>query len=266
MSALHAEIFQQHSLTVTISERALAYGDGLFTTAKIASGEVQLLSQHLQRLTDGITLLGIDVSLDGLSERLAILAKDYQLAVLKVLITAGEGGRGYSRQGCSNAKVIITIHPFPEHYLAWQAKGIKVGDAATHIGINPMLAGIKHLNRLEQVLVRKELDKRHEDDLLVSHCLGDIVEASAGNVFWLNKGDNHWYTPDLSAAGVNGLMRQQLLSQIENVQVVKQQTLNAEALISMLVCNSVMGIVPVSHYQGVPLALAPVLALQQILG
>ncbi|WP_448556558.1 aminodeoxychorismate lyase [Thalassotalea montiporae] len=281
MSHSYVEIFQQpkqqNQQKISTSDRALAYGDGLFTTAKIADGKVLNLSAHIERLLSGVQRLAIDVELSGLKRRLAELAKDYPLAVLKVLISAGEGGRGYSRLGCSKGKVIISIHEFPVHYNTWHQQGINLGLAKTTLGVNPLLAGIKHLNRLEQVLVRQELDEREEDDVLVSNCLGHIIEASAGNVFWLTKQQaslatsgekSSWLTPNLSMSGVDGLARQYLIQQLNksdkySVEIVEQKELVMSDINSMLVCNSVLGIAPVHEFAGSALSIAPVHQLQK---
>ena len=277
MSHHHVEIFQHPQLSgISVSDRAFAYGDGLFTTARIASGKVENVAAHLERLIHGANTLAIDVDLTGLAQRLEVLASNYSLAVLKVLISAGEGGRGYSRVGCEKGKVVISIHDYPAYYKTWQKHGIRLGIAKTRLGVNPMLAGIKHLNRLEQVMVRQELDARDEDDLLVSNCLGNIVEVSAGNIFWLPKrkashseetSRETWYTPSLTMSGVDGLARQQLIQKFSNshkyaIEIVEQTTLTANAVDGMLVCNSVLGIAPVNEFAGTALNIAPVRQLQ----
>ncbi|REL27183.1 aminodeoxychorismate lyase [Thalassotalea euphylliae] len=277
MSHHHVEVFQQaQTPSINVSDRAFAYGDGLFTTAKITNGKVDNLAAHLERLINGVNTLAIDVDLTGLQQRLEALASGYSLAVLKVLISAGEGGRGYSRVGCEKGKAVISIHDYPAHYKAWQQHGIRLGIAKTRLGVNPMLAGIKHLNRLEQVMVRRELDARDEDDLLVSNCLGNIVEVTAGNVFWLPKGNNNhhnatsretWHTPSLGMSGVDGLARQQLIQKLNGsnryaIEIVEQSTLAANTVESMLVCNSVLGIAPVYEFSGTALNITPVSQLQ----
>ncbi|WP_448213005.1 aminodeoxychorismate lyase [Colwellia sp. MEBiC06753] len=266
MSILHSEIYLADDKFLPLTERSVAYGDGLFTTAKICQGQVVNLSSHMARLQSGASFLGIDVDFTGLAEHLAHIASEYKLAVIKVVVTAGEGGRGYSRINSFAQKILISVHPYPEHYLAWQDKGIKLGLATTQLGVNPQLAGIKHLNRLEQVMVRRELDQKAEDDLLVCNYLNEVVETTAGNVFWLSKGDNSWYTPDLAKSGVDGLVRQQILSRMVGQCNAKQVVVTPEALksvTSMFICNSVMGIVPVRQYLDFALDIAPVHALKQ---
>jgi len=233
---------------LSISNRGLAYGDGVFTTAKVSHGKVQLLFAHIERLIYSCQKLNITLpDVDKISTELTDVAQRFEHSVAKVIITSGQGGRGYSRQGCSSSTVIITFHPFPNNYNVWQKQGINLGVSDFHLGLNPSLAGLKHLNRLEQVLIRRELDQKQADDILVTDINGHIVETSCANLFWLQ--GNKLYTPDLSNSGVAGLIRQELLNKLPNIQIVKAglgDIVNAEA---MIICNSIMGIVPVRQYQ-----------------
>lgn len=247
---------EQH---LSINNRGLAYGDGVFTTAKVLDGKVEQLAAHIERLTTSCETLNIALpDMTTVTNELITVAKRYRLSVAKVIITAGDGGRGYSRQGCQTSNVIITFHPFPEHYAGLQQQGLHLGVSSLQLGISPLLSGIKHLNRLEQVLIRQEVDNRAEDDLLVLNYFDNIVEASAANVFWLK--NKTWYTPELKESGVDGLMRNHILQttgnycKIEIVNVKLAALVNIEA---MFICNSVMGIMPVRQFQHQKLALMP---------
>jgi 4-amino-4-deoxychorismate lyase len=250
---------QQDSLS--IKDRGLAYGDGVFTTAQVVQGKIQLLSEHLERLTNNCANLSIALpNIDKIKRELKTVAQRFESCVAKVIITAGEGGRGYSRQGCEKSTVIISFHAFPDHYLAWQQQGISLGIAQFKLGLNPLLAGIKHLNRLEQVLIRQELDSRNEDDLLVLNCTENIVEASAANVFWLKK--NIWYTPIIAESGIAGLMRDHIIDtlnkdKIMSVEIIEAKITMLDNIEAMFICNSVMEVVPVNLFQDKKLALAP---------
>jgi len=232
-----------------VTDRGLAYGDGLFTTAKIMAGKIEMLDAHLQRLTDGCQHLGFSTfQATELRHQLVNLAKSYSRAVLKVIITTGSGGRGYARPNTNNLtlSIIVMVHEFPQHYDALAQSGITLGVSEQKISINPMLAGIKHLNRLEQVLLRNELDMRSEDDLVVCNINNDVVEATSANLFWF-KGEQ-LYTPLLNHSGVAGLMRAAILAACPNT-VIKQTSLaDLQQADAMFVCNSVMGIVPVKCY------------------
>ncbi|MFD2166545.1 aminodeoxychorismate lyase [Thalassotalea euphylliae] len=264
MTLLHQEIFQGPETFLPITSRGVAYGDGIFTTAKIEAGEVKALNLHITRLTEGSEWLGLTFDSTLLTAHLQQLAKQFPLAVLKVLLTAGEGGRGYSRANASAEKILITVHEFPKHYFNWQKKGIWLGLAETKLGINPLLASKKHLNRLEQVFVRRELDARKEDDIVVLDINNNVVETSAGNIFWLPRGSKQWQTPSVVNAGVDGLVRQQLLSQIPTT-IVEQCPIdlldNAEAA---FICNSVMELVPVSMWRDKPLTINAVQDVQEM--
>ena len=264
MTLLHQEIFQGTETFLPITSRGLAYGDGIFTTAKIESGEVKALNLHIARLTEGAEWLGLTFESTLLTAHLQKLVTQFPLAVLKVLLTAGEGGRGYSRANASAEKILITVHEFPKHYLNWQKKGIWLGLAGTALGINPLLAGKKHLNRLEQVFVRRELDTRKEDDIVVLDIHGQVVETSAGNIFWLPQGSKQWQTPSVDNAGVDGLARQQLLSQIPTTVVETCSVDSLDKAEAIFICNSVMEVVPVSMWRDKSLKIDAVLEVQKM--
>lgn len=252
------------SQMVSAFDRGLSYGDGLFTTALIQSGKVQYLMQHIERLQTGCEKLAITFSdFDTLSQQLVEIAGSYERSVLKVVITAGAGGRGYSRVGAEQPTVIIAVFPYPEHYFGWQNQGVRLEQAKTQLGLQPMLAGIKHLNRLEQVLVRKELDNTNADDLVVCDINNMIVETSCANVFWVSEGKIK--TPKLYAAGVAGIIRHKLLQLLPNVEQVSEEAGALSDAEEIWLCNSIMGVVPVSHFMGRPLKMEQGKALQRLI-
>jgi len=234
---------------IDIENRGIAYGDGLFTTAKILNGNVQYLTAHIERLIFGCKKLGIKYpSADELNSQLVSIAKNYSLAVLKVIIIASSGGRGYARSNINSHDLIIMVHDYPKYYDELADTGIMLGVSKQKIGLNPMLAGLKHLNRLEQVLLRQELSTRDEDDLLVTNMSNEVIEATSANVFFfLNE---KLYTPDVTLSGVNGIMRQTILQHYPET-IVKPFSLNDIAQVqAMFVCNCVMGIIPIADFNG----------------
>ena len=259
---LYCSINGEKTSQLAVNDRGFSYGDGLFTTAKIVNGKIEMLAQHLKRLVDGCHHLNIKFNaINALENELTKVALSFSIAVIKVVITAGMGGRGYSRRGTSEPTVVISVSAFPEHYENWQLSGINLGISALKLGINPMLADIKHLNRLEQVLIRQELDQRAEDDLVVTNINGDIVEASCANVFWLI--DDALYTPEIIHCGVAGLMRDKILSAIPDVIVDRFTLEDIQQAQAMFICNSVMGIVPIKTFNGKLMSLDKVDCLKQ---
>lgn len=252
------------SYELAIDDRGLAYGDGIFTTAKIHRGNVQFLKHHVARLLNGCARLAINTSsLGDLASKLCEVAKPFELAVLKVMITTGSGGRGYSRHGLtpSASNLIVMVFDFPHHYFSQQVTGIDLADSLQQIGVNPMLDGIKHLNRLEQVLIRVELDNSDADDLVVTNIHNLVVETSCANLFYWREGN--LLTPKLNGSGVDGLMRQYILSQQLDCKIVDTRLSDIQAADAMIICNSVMGIVPVKSYNGKALPIQAGLQLRE---
>jgi 4-amino-4-deoxychorismate lyase len=249
-----------------VTDRGLAYGDGIFTTAKIEAGRVLLLLEHIERLISGCKHINFKCP-DSviLKDQLVNAASMFSKGVLKVIITAGSGGRGYSREGLNpdSSNIIIMIFDFPHQYVDQALNGITLGISKQKIAISPMLGGIKHLNRLEQVLLRQELDERIEDDLIVRNTLDEVIEATSANLFyWLDK---KLYTPDLGFSGVNGLIRQGILDSADDI-VVRKTTLDDLKLASsMFICNCIMGIMPVNRFDNKQLSIQPVISLKSIL-
>ncbi len=261
---IYCSINGVQSQDLAVDDRGLAYGDGVFTTAKIYQGEVQFLKQHVERLLTSCARLAINTqALGDLTSKLSKVASTFDLAVLKVIITSGSGGRGYSRQGLSAtaSNLIIMVFDFPKHYLTQVETGIDLADSVQKIGVNPMLEGIKHLNRLEQVLIRAELDNNVADDLVVTNINNLVVETSSANLFYWQAGK--LFTPKLNGSGVDGLMRQHILAQCKNCHIVDTRLSDIQAAEAMFTCNSVMGIMPVKSYNGKALSIQPSLQLRE---
>lgn len=247
----------QSQSSIPISDRAIAYGDGIFTTAKITNGKVQFISSHMSRLIEGSEYLKINFTQSQtLFDEISRVAKNYSSAVIKIIITAGSGGRGYSRQGVGEAQTIVSIHDFPAHYTQWSQQGVSLLRCDIKLGLNPLLRGLKHLNRLEQVIIRDELDNSPADDFLVCDLNDFVVESSCANVFWM-RGDKI-YTPDLHNAGVLGVYRKNILSFDQNINLVQEKPDELNDITAMFICNSVMGIIPVNQLNNKALDTLPV--------
>lgn len=249
---------------IDIESRALAYGDGLFTTAKILNGEVQYINAHVERLLSGCKTLGISSPKHNeLTQQLLHVAKNYSLAVLKVIIIAKSGGRGYARADHNDQDIIIMVHDYPNHYDQQAEVGISMAISEQQLGINPMLSGLKHLNRLEQVLLRQELNTKPVDELVVTNVNGDVIEATSSNVFCFI--DQIWHTPDVSQSGVNGIMRQAILNKISDSKVTQLTLEQLNKAQSIFTCNSVMGVMPIRQFNGKEIAIEQALLVRNFM-
>ncbi|TEW54360.1 aminodeoxychorismate lyase [Psychromonas sp. RZ22] len=235
------------------TDRGLAYADGLFSTIKVEFGLIIDWSLHLQRLQLGAARLFFpDVDWLLLEQEVTDYAqtvKEHAHYVLKVILTRGSGGRGYSIENCQTPTRIISLSPFPEIYLQWQKQGIDIIQCESLLSRNKQLAGLKSLARLEQVLIKQELMSKQAVEGLVCDEFDHLIEACAANVFiYLN---DQWYTPKLDYCGVAGVMRARIL-QHALIDVIEKEIslIEVNQASCLFLTNALMGVVPVKQYQG----------------
>src|SRR5471030_913123 len=231
------------------SDRAVQFGDGSFTTSHLSAGKIQFLSAHIDRLRNATQRLMIDgVDWTALESEMIYAAAGREEGVVKAIISRGTGGRGYSPHGCSSPTRIVSVSAYPAHYHQWRQQGIKLTRSPVPLSRNKWLAGIKHLNRLEQVMIRLHLDQTDAQEALVVDTSGMLVECCAANIFW-RKG-HEVFTPDLSDSGVAGIMREHIISiltqsGIYTISVVKQSPDDLREADEVIVCNALMPVIPV---------------------
>lgn len=192
--------------SVPVADRGLNYGDGLFETIAVVDGRPCLWDRHLGRLAAGCRRLQLPMpETTRLNSEAARLADGHSLAVLKLLVTRGDGGRGYRAPRPAIGRRILIRSRWPDFPPAWRDGGVRVRWCDTRLGHQPALAGLKHLNRLEQVLARGEWDDPDIPEGLMLDPEGWVIEATQSNLFvWQ---DHRLLTPPLDRCGVAGVMR-----------------------------------------------------------
>jgi 4-amino-4-deoxychorismate lyase len=253
---------------VPADDRGLAYGDGVFETLRVARGRIPLWALHWARLVRGCERLGIALSpRDTIERELADLLQGVTEAVAKLVVTRGGAARGYSSASATRPRRILMRFP-PPAAATGPVAAIVVRDL--RLPRDERLGGIKHLNRLHQVLARAEVDARGADEGL---CLDDadtVVCACSANVF--ARIDGAWFAPDPAAAGVEGVCRAALLADATFGPQVSVAALDLAALgraDAIFLSNAVRGVVPVAALDGRaldPSAPAPALAALAALG
>lgn len=235
-----------HQETIAITDRALHYGDGVFETVLVHARKPVLWQQHLHRLQHGCQHLQIPLDTPSLQAEVAELLNTHSLShgVLKILVSRGSGGRGYLPPATPMPTRVLQMHPMPEDYPHHSANGIHVTRCQHPLSVNPALAGLKHLNRLDQVLASIELAPVFQEGLMCSPD-GQLIEGIKSNVFVHDRGT--WMTPDLQQCGVAGVMRAWVLQQIPQTQIRALGTDEVLAAQEMFVCNSIFGIWPVTQ-------------------
>jgi 4-amino-4-deoxychorismate lyase len=193
-------------------------------------------------------------------------ASDLQEGVLKIIITRGVGGRGYRLP--EHAALTYCLAVFPSLAIPAYQQGVKVRVCQQVLASSPSLAGMKHLNRLEHILARAEWQgDDYAEGLLLSES-GNLIEATASNVFLVR--DGQLFTPDLTLAGVAGIMRRLIVAELApamgvSVLVASLTLADVELADEVFVCNSVVGIWPVLAVTGVERQSFPLGAITQAL-
>ncbi|WP_432473669.1 aminodeoxychorismate lyase [Amphritea sp. HPY] len=239
---------------IALQDRGLAYGHGLFETITLNNGSAIHWLQHMQRLQLGAGRLGIPCD----QRLIAQLDSDLQLLlaeqlsapsrqVLKIILTRGEGGRGYAVSSDMAVTRILMLSDFPDYPDQPASNGIRIHLCKTRLSRNPQLAGIKHLNRLEQVLARAEWDDSDIREGLVCDSSGNLVEGTMSNLFWVTDGE--LYTPDLTQAGVAGVIRQRIIELAGDYSIPLHEVCADLSVLQscdeLFLSNSVIGIWPV---------------------
>jgi 4-amino-4-deoxychorismate lyase len=227
--------------------RGLAYGDGLFETMRAHRGALPWWDAHWARLARGGKRLGIALPDEAFvrAQAGALLAggnggDDNGDDVLKLLVVRGGNARGYAPATGAEPAWQLSRHVLP---VAPSADGLRLHWCETRLAAQPALAGLKHCNRLEQVLARAESDAAGCDEGLVRDGDGQVVSATSANLFVLREG--RWHTPPIDRCGVAGTCRMHLLPALDAIEA-RLSVADVEGADAIFLCNAVRGILPVA--------------------
>ncbi|MFV1996422.1 MAG: aminodeoxychorismate lyase [Acidiferrobacterales bacterium] len=234
---------------ISANDRGLQFGDGCFETIAVEHGRALMLDKHLIRLATGCERLGINLDglVDQLTEEAGKVARSAEKGVLKIILTRGAGGRGYRTDPELVPTRILSLAPWPHFPKDYRTEGIAMRLCDTRLSENRKLAGIKHLNRLEQVLARSEWHDSHQEGLMLDQA-GHVIEGTMSNIF-IQVG-NELRTPDLARCGVSGVMRNEILRYLSKAGIIcRESRIDLEMVFSadaLFVCNSLIGLWPVT--------------------
>lgn len=238
---------------VAADDRGLAYGDGLFETLAVLAGRPQRLAAHLERLAHGAERLQIPLPPRArLEAELQTVCDGLDAGVARLLVTRGRGPRGYRPPAAPQPTRIVSAEALAD-VLARAPRPLRTVLCSTRLACNPQFAGLKHLNRLEQVMAAAELiEGRHDEGLMLSTD-GRLIGATQGNLFLVRAA--RLYTPDLRDCGIAGTMRAAILAAAtaegiatEVGDLYTEQLREADGA---FVCNAVRGPRPLAAVEGI---------------
>lgn len=255
--------------SVDARDRGLQYGDGVFETMAVRNGAVRFLDAHLERLQRGCRGLGMPPQdLSRIQAEMAELIRTNQLdrgdsddavntakmtnrSVIKLVVTRGISERGYAPPAAPECNRILYLSPWPDGLDEQVRLGVAIKVCETQLGLNPALAGIKHLNRLEQVLASQELADTGFVEGVMLDAERNVVEATRSNVFMVE--DKRLVTPALERCGVAGVMRARVMQlACDHGIETSTETVAGDRLYQceeVFLCNAVAGIVPVTSIE-----------------
>ena len=246
-------------------DRAAAYGDGLFETIAIRNSKPRFWSMHSERLQTGCERLGLpcptpEVLLSELETAIAVARIETEYAAAKLTVSAGSAGRGYRRDPNADPVIRISLHTATTLPAADYQNGIITRLCTTRLGVQPLLAGIKTLNRLEQVIARAEWDDENIFEGLLLDTDGRLICGTMSNVFIIR--NSVLITPAITRCGVSGIMRRHLINVLQeeegiNIEVRDIAADELNSADEVFLSNSQFGILPVRACASLQWAVGP---------
>jgi 4-amino-4-deoxychorismate lyase len=251
---------------VSVLDRGLHFGDGVFETIACLHGRPRFLALHLERLAQGCRLLGFPPpAAAALRSEIERLAGAQERAIVKLIVTRGPALlRGYAVSGRERATRVAIRYPWPVEETAWQQQGVSVRVAAMRLGENPALAGVKHCNRLEQILARREPAGAAAAETLLLSQSGRLVSGTMTNVFLVDGPPQapRLRTPAIDLCGVAGVMRRVVLREAARAGMAATECAlwpaDLAAAAEVFLTNARVGIWPVGRLGERTLAPGPV--------
>jgi 4-amino-4-deoxychorismate lyase len=240
---------------VSVLDRGLHFGDGLFETIACLHGRARFLALHLERLAHGCRTLGISApESQVLRAEIERLAGAQERAIVKLIVTRGRAiARGYAVSGREQATRVVIRYPWPVEETALQQRGVSVRVAAMRLGENPAIAGLKHCNRLEQILARREPEGAAAVEALMLSRSGRLVSGTMTNVFLVDGPPQspRLRTPAIELCGVAGVMRRVVLREAARAGIGASECAlwpaDLDAAAEVFLTNARVGIWPVGR-------------------
>jgi 4-amino-4-deoxychorismate lyase len=245
---------------VSILDRGLQYGDGVFETMPVYEGKALWFDKHYQRLQQGCATLNITVPKKNiLLNDIEQLIPHHQSAVLKITVTRGESARGYKTNRDVKPTRIVVCSEWQNNPQLKIKNGILLKLCDTIVSRHPLLGSVKHLNRLENIMARQEWQGDEYDEGLMCDEFGNVVDGIMSNIFISHNGQLS--TPKIKHSGVKGIMRNWVLEQNKSINVSELDRLTVEMVQQadeIFMTNSLIGMWPVREFNNIKYTVGPV--------
>ena len=232
---------------VPATDRGLQFGDGLFETIAVMGGQPRFWQGHMDRLSAGCERLGLPVTPQAvLLRELKTVSAGNSSCLVRIIVTRGGSGLDFAPGHPAAANRIVSSHPWPMQEKDFATLGIRARVCDLRLGIQPVLGGIRHLNRLEQVMARAEWEDSNIQESILLDREDHIISGVSSNIFLVYSG--RLLTPRLDRCGVRGVMRGAILNAFrplcEQRRLLLDMLPEAEEI---FICDSVNGVLPVTR-------------------
>ena len=247
---------------ISVYDRGVSYGDGFFETMKWRVSndnlpKVEFWNRHISRITKSCKVAKINIpdltTLNNYKSKILKRAKknNFKNGILKIIITRGSGGRGYRFEKNMQPTVIFLSFPYKPYPSSFYRNGIKLEICNNFLSKNFFLKGLKHLNRIDSVLLTDEIDNKGNFEGVVIDENDNVIEGMMSNIFFIKK--KILYTPKINFFGIEGIMRQIILEKFSNLfdQIIVEP-INKRKLANfdnVFISNSIMGVIPVNKIE-----------------
>jgi branched-chain amino acid aminotransferase len=258
---VNGEMLPDEEARVSVADRGLLYGDGLFETMRVLLGQPVFLDEHLDRLLQGCQVLGIEWVDRGTFEYAVVVtirANQMDEGAVRLTVTRGVGGTRLDTAGADKPTVIVSCHEYRPPQLGL---GPSLSAIVSKVRVNPdsPTAGLKTLNRLDHILARREAKAVGADEALMLNTRGELTCATAANVFVVT--EDGFYTPPLSSGCLPGVTRGRLIHPPKLPALGREEPLPADEhgvevsgrhrrwgeVESLLLTNSLLGVAVVAR-------------------
>ena len=256
---LDGAIVPEEEAKVPVGDRGLLYGDGVFETMRVCEGRIFRLDGHLERLRNGLGVLGIELARDdgelGRAIQDTVKANDLSDAAVRLTVTRGSGGARLDTEGCDSPTLLIRATAFAGYPEELYERGLSAITVKGAVNRHSPLCGVKSLNRLEFILARQRAREAGVDEALLADENGLVIEAAASNVFAVR--DETVYTPPVTAGALPGITRAWALEALaeRGVEVIEESLPLADGgaaeLGEAFLTNSLMGVMALVRVDGV---------------
>jgi branched-subunit amino acid aminotransferase/4-amino-4-deoxychorismate lyase len=257
---LNGQFLPEAQAVVPVNDRGFLLGDGLFETMRVASGKPFRFTQHLERLARGADFLKIKCpfTLREMEKFARQLIEKNKMpeAILRLTVTRGPGGRGYTLAGESEPTVLMTLYPAPplDNPVEWS-----LVTSSFRVPTADPLSSFKTTSKILHVMARAEAAEQGADEALLLNTNGEAAETASGNLFWVI--DNTICTVPAGHGILPGITRAVVLEICQTLGLqTNKRTIKPEALRNfggLFVTQSTLGIVPVVAFDGAPVTPSP---------